>query len=515
MNLHHSPKTSKIRNSINKRVFTILAVALITAGLYAQAPGKISYQAIVRNSSNQLITSHNVGMQISILQGSTSGSAVYVETQTTTTNANGLISIQIGSGTVVSGTIAAINWANGPYYIKTETDPTGGTDYSITGTSQLLSVPFAIFANIADSLKGGIQESEPAFTTSVAKKISAADTIKWNSKLSSFTETDPVYGASAASNISASDITSWNSKLSSYTETDPVFTASVAKKISAADTIKWNSKLSSFTETDPVYSASAASNISASDITTWNNKLSSYTETDPVFTASVAKKISAADTTKWNSKLSSFSELDPVYGASVASKISAADTIKWNQQQTLSISHDTISLSNGGKVKLPSTLPTQTGNSGKYLTTDGSTASWTNISSGIQSFGYIYQLATIADATVVGGADVPLSNNGPLSGITHTPGITVVTVPMTGSFKIDYSVSITSGVGSAISIAVNGTVDASTNQTFLTATGSLSGSVILTLAAGDVITLRNNSAVPFTMNLAPSLGAQLTIMQIQ
>src|SRR5437764_8880255 len=71
---------------------------------------------------------------------------MYVETQATTTNMNGLVSIEIGNGTVVSGNFSTINWANGPYFIKTETDPTGGTNYTVGGTSQLMSVPYALYA---------------------------------------------------------------------------------------------------------------------------------------------------------------------------------------------------------------------------------------------------------------------------------------------------------------------------------------------------------------------------------
>jgi len=129
-----------------KKLVTILAVALVSVGVFAQSPQKMSYQAIVRNSSNALVTSTTIGMRISILQGSGSGSAVYVETHTPTTNVNGLVSIEVGAGTVVSGTFSTISWANGPFYIKTETDPAGGTNYSITGTSQLLSVPYALFS---------------------------------------------------------------------------------------------------------------------------------------------------------------------------------------------------------------------------------------------------------------------------------------------------------------------------------------------------------------------------------
>ena len=129
-----------------KKIYSILAGLLLTASVFAQAPQKMSYQAVIRNSSNTLITSAPIGMQISVLQGSASGTAVYVETQTPSTNANGLVSVEIGGGTVVSGNFSSINWATGPYFIKTETDPTGGTVYTITGTNELMSVPYALFS---------------------------------------------------------------------------------------------------------------------------------------------------------------------------------------------------------------------------------------------------------------------------------------------------------------------------------------------------------------------------------
>jgi hypothetical protein len=127
-----------------KRSFTILAVALLTAAMWAQSPQKISYQAVVRDVSNHLVTTQ-VGMKISILQGSESGEIKYVEVQTPIPNANGLVTIQIGDSDPVA--FAAINWAAGPYYIKTETATEAPlTTYTITGTSQLLSVPYALYA---------------------------------------------------------------------------------------------------------------------------------------------------------------------------------------------------------------------------------------------------------------------------------------------------------------------------------------------------------------------------------
>ena len=129
-----------------KKIYSLVVGLLLTASVWAQAPQKMSYQAVIRNSSNALITSTPVGMQISILQGSPTGTAVYVETQTPSTNANGLVSLEIGTGTVITGTFSAINWAAGPYFIKTETDPTGGTAYTIAGTNELMSVPYALFS---------------------------------------------------------------------------------------------------------------------------------------------------------------------------------------------------------------------------------------------------------------------------------------------------------------------------------------------------------------------------------
>ena len=124
------------------QIFALLFCIIISA----QAPEKFSYQAIIRNASNALITNATVGVKISILKTSNAGTVVYAESQTPTTNINGLISVQIGAGTVISGTIAGINWSNDSYYIKTETDPAGGTNYTIAGATQLLSVPYALYA---------------------------------------------------------------------------------------------------------------------------------------------------------------------------------------------------------------------------------------------------------------------------------------------------------------------------------------------------------------------------------
>jgi hypothetical protein len=140
-----------------KKIYSIVAGLLLTVSVFGQAPQKMSYQAVIRNSSSALVTSTSVGMKISVLQGSSTGTVAYSETQTISTNANGLVSLEIGSGSPLAGTFAGINWATGPYFIKTETDPTGGTTYSITGTSQLMSVPYALFSASGTTGAQGIQ----------------------------------------------------------------------------------------------------------------------------------------------------------------------------------------------------------------------------------------------------------------------------------------------------------------------------------------------------------------------
>src|SRR5690554_3235320 len=248
-----------------KKLFTFMVAVFLTATLWAQSPEKMSYQAVIRNSSEALVTNTTVGMQISILQGSASGTAVYVETQSPTTNANGLISIKIGDGTVQSGDFTNIEWANGPYFIKTETDPAGGTDYTITGTSQLLSVPYALHAKTAESVSGTITETDPVFTA-WDKSTGISITESQISDLDHFTtadETDPVYGASVASGITATDTTSWNNKLDS--ETDPEFNA-WDKTTGISITESQISNLQSYltSETDP----SVAANFDFTDAVT-------------------------------------------------------------------------------------------------------------------------------------------------------------------------------------------------------------------------------------------------------
>ena len=174
-------------------LFAILMIAAVS--LFAQAPQKFSYQAVVRNANNQLVTSQAVGVRVSILQGGVSGTVVYMETQTAVTNTNGLITLQIGGGNVLSGNFATIDWSDGPFFLKTETDPAGGTNYSIEGTQQLLSVPYALYAGAsANGFSGDYNDltntpTMPVVPTDVSSFTNDAGYI------TSYTETDPLFNA--------------------------------------------------------------------------------------------------------------------------------------------------------------------------------------------------------------------------------------------------------------------------------------------------------------------------------
>ena len=138
-----------MQKGTKNRFMAALIATVISISVMAQAPQKMSFQSIIRNSSGALVINQPVGLRISVLQGSATGVAVYSETQTDSTNANGLVSLQIGGGKVVTGSFTAINWATGTYFIKTDIDPTGGNNYTVSGTSQLLSVAYALYAQNA------------------------------------------------------------------------------------------------------------------------------------------------------------------------------------------------------------------------------------------------------------------------------------------------------------------------------------------------------------------------------
>jgi hypothetical protein len=134
---------------MNAKYFYLLfitALQFLSVSVQAQAPQKFNYQAVARNASGAVIANQTVGIRFTIHDATATGTIVYAETQAKTTSSLGLFTAEVGGGTVVSGTMSTINWGSGAKYLEVEIDPNGGTSYSINGTSELLSVPYALFS---------------------------------------------------------------------------------------------------------------------------------------------------------------------------------------------------------------------------------------------------------------------------------------------------------------------------------------------------------------------------------
>ena len=149
-------KQLNMKTLISLTIFVFLWINVV-----AQTPQAINYQAVARNSSGQVLASQPVSFKISILSGSATGTPVYTETHTgKTTNQFGLVNLAIGKGTPVTGTLSAVAWDTGTYYIKVEMDPAGGSSYQTLGTSQLLSVPYALNAKNVEQEADGDPANE-------------------------------------------------------------------------------------------------------------------------------------------------------------------------------------------------------------------------------------------------------------------------------------------------------------------------------------------------------------------
>jgi len=129
-----------------KNLLTLFLSLILGYTLYAQAPQRFNYQGVARTGSGTALSNQALGLRISILSGGANGTVVFSETHSVTSNANGIFNIQIGGGTLVSGNFSAITWGSNVHFIRVEMDAAGGTSYNLLGTSQLLSVPYALNA---------------------------------------------------------------------------------------------------------------------------------------------------------------------------------------------------------------------------------------------------------------------------------------------------------------------------------------------------------------------------------
>jgi hypothetical protein len=245
-----------------KRLFLFFAAVIMATSIWAQSPQTMSYQAVIRDASNKLMVNKTVGMQISILQGFTNGTAVYIQTQKPATNTNGLVSIEIGGGVGFGD----IDWTKGPYFIKTETDPTGGTNYTISGTSQLLSVPYALHAKFAEN-----------FTAKEKEKLAAiSGTNTGDQDLSGYFTTS---AATAALNLKVDQVTGKGLSTEDYTTNDKTKLASII------GTNTGDQDLSGYFTTS---AATAALNLKVDQVTGKGLSTEDYTTNDKTKLASIS-----------------------------------------------------------------------------------------------------------------------------------------------------------------------------------------------------------------------------------
>lgn len=182
----------------------ILTIVLFSGVLvsFGQAPAAFNYQAVLRDASGNIRANANISVRIDIIKTSVTGNAVYSELFAATTNAFGIINLQVGKGAIITGTFAEIDWSSGPYFIKIS------VDNSEISTTQVLSVPFALYAAKAgNGFSGNYTDltGKPALAV-VATSGNYADLINKPS------ETDPLFGASVSKTIKASDTTRWSAK---------------------------------------------------------------------------------------------------------------------------------------------------------------------------------------------------------------------------------------------------------------------------------------------------------------
>jgi len=328
--------------------FIIIGCLLLSASIFAQAPEAINYQGVARDNSGNVIASQTVSLRLSILSGSSSGTAVYVETHSKITDGYGLFSLQIGNGAVVSGVFSNINWSINSNFLKVEIDPSGGTAYQLAGTSQLVSVPYALHAKTAISLSSG--ETDPIWTSAIPNyytktnmQTSGASLFHFNNltnkptTIAGYGITDAMTTAHPANAITALNITNWNTAFSwgnhnglyrpiSYvpswgeiTSNPFLFTAPVNNQLIRYNSTsgKWENWTSNFltnyTETDPIWTSAipnyftktnmqtgGSSQLHFNNLTNKPTTIAGYGITDAMTITHPAYEITALNITNWN-----------------------------------------------------------------------------------------------------------------------------------------------------------------------------------------------------------------------
>ena len=279
----------------NMNILRIIVLLILPILGISQAPTKINFQSVLRNTNGEVVSNSAVSLRISILSGTITGTAVYIETHAKTTDAGGLMSLQIGGGTVLSGVFGDINWGSSAHFIKLEADFSGGNSYVLLGTQELMSVPYALYASKTDT-------SVLNLTSRFSTKLSGTDTASLSARIN------------AKSSLSDTSLLNLTSRFS--TKLNGTDTASLSARINAKSSLSDTSLLNLTSRFSTKLSGSDTTSLSARI-----NAKSSLSDTSLLnLTSRFATKLSGADTASLSARINAKSSLSDTSLLNLASR---------------------------------------------------------------------------------------------------------------------------------------------------------------------------------------------------
>lgn len=345
----------------------LLLLILFVQVTFGQSPQSFKYQAVVRDAAGGLAVNKIISIKSSILLGSTSGSSVYTETQTLSTNDFGVVSLNIGAGNVVSGNFSAISWGAGTYFVKTELDINGGSTYVFMGTSQMLSVPYALYAektgsSVSDFDTSPTNEIQTLSVTGNSLSISGANTIT----LPPDADSNPVNEIQNLQIVGDSlKISNGNAvKISGSIDLD-------ASPLNEIQTLSYNQDTVKISLANNIVLPHDADRDSL-------NELQTLSISNKTITLSKGNSINLMDNDSLN-EIQSLTLNQGTLKLSKANSVHLPDSSATNEFQNLSIVNDSISITNGNTIYINTTrsLKFPQGTDGTPVAIFGSTINYT------------------------------------------------------------------------------------------------------------------------------------------
>lgn len=440
-----------------KRSVLLFFLCCFNSFIFAQAPQGFNYQAVARDASGVALTNQAVGLQISLRQGSATGTIVYTETHAVTSNNIGLVNLMVGNGTAVTGTFSSINWATGPYFMEISMDITGGTSYVLMGTQQLMSVPYALYAATAGS-------SGPMGAT-------GATGATGNNGM------DGAMGATGLNGATGATGATGNNGAVGATGPTGAGVAGATGVTGATGNNGTNGN------TGATGTTGATGNAGTAGVTGATGSTGTTGATGVTGTTGIAGNTGTTGATGSTGTTGATGITGPT--GFIGAPGSAGVTGSTGTTGTT-----------GATGSTGVTGPTGAGLGGEYA--------------------YIYNVA--AQFVTLGNA-VSFDTNGPLSGgITHNAGSSFIFVNVAGLYRIEFIASASQA--SQFSVYVNGVSAAGSRYGAAAASSQNNGIVLLNLAAGDVVQL-NNTGSSGSLNLVANTGgtqaavnASILIMKI-